>query len=212
MATIKIVDEIHPVRSNTSAISGGVTNGIYSRRNVSGLSLDRRSVRSADVEEAEDEHSDLRRDGDYKKRQVCASCSHLWYSYSIEVGLQRKDPAMVCGFLINLSRGGTDCARLTYQSIGVIYGDIGTSPLYVYSSTFSSEPAYDDLVGVLSLIIWALTIMVTIKYIFIVLRADNEGEGGTFSCYSLLTRYVSSISLPNHAPDQLTGTGKHLDT
>jgi K+ transporter len=44
---------------------------------------------------------------------------------------------------------------------------------------------------VLSIIIWALTIMVTIKYVFIILRADNEGEGGTFSCYSLLTRYVS---------------------
>jgi KUP system potassium uptake protein len=81
--------------------------------------------------------------------------------------------------------------RLAYQSIGVIYGDIGTSPLYVYSSTFSSEPSYDDLVEVLSLIIWTLTLIVTVKYVFIVLRADNEGEGGTFSCYSLLTRYVS---------------------
>lgn len=101
---------------------------------------------------------------------------------------------MVSGFLVHLHCGGADCGRLTYQSIGVIYGDIGTSPLYVYSSTFSSEPSYDDLVEVLSVIIWTLTIMVTVKYILIVLRADNEGEGGTFSCYSLLTRYVSSIS------------------
>jgi K+ transporter len=80
---------------------------------------------------------------------------------------------------------------LSYQSIGVIYGDIGTSPLYVFSSTFTAAPSYDDLVGVLSLIIWSLIMMVTIKYILIVLRADNEGEGGTFSCYSLLSRYVS---------------------
>jgi KUP system potassium uptake protein len=79
---------------------------------------------------------------------------------------------------------------LAYQSIGVIYGDIGTSPLYVYSSSFSSAPSYDDLVGVLSLILWSLFMMVTVKYILIVLHADNDGEGGTFSTYSLLSRYV----------------------
>ncbi|KAK4543691.1 hypothetical protein LTR36_005336 [Oleoguttula mirabilis] len=78
---------------------------------------------------------------------------------------------------------------LAYQSTGVIYGDIGTSPLYVYSSTFTSEPAEADLLGALSLIIWSLTIIVTIKYVLIVLRADDEGEGGTFAIYSLLSRY-----------------------
>jgi KUP system potassium uptake protein len=79
---------------------------------------------------------------------------------------------------------------LTYQSIGVIYGDIGTSPLYVYSSTFSSAPSRQDLVGALSIIIWSLFIMVTVKYVFVILRVDNDGEGGTFSTYSLLSRYV----------------------
>ncbi|KAI9709221.1 MAG: hypothetical protein M1812_007744 [Candelaria pacifica] len=82
---------------------------------------------------------------------------------------------------------------LAYQSIGVIYGDIGTSPLYVYSSTFTSEPSYEDLVGALSLIIWALTLMVTVKYMLIILRADDEGEGGTFACFSLLSRYANII-------------------
>ncbi|KAI0974294.1 potassium uptake protein [Xylaria arbuscula] len=77
------------------------------------------------------------------------------------------------------------------QSAGAIYGDIGTSPLYVFSSTFTAEPSHDSLVEVLSVIIWSLTIMVTFKYILIVLRADNQGEGGTFSCYSLLTRYAN---------------------
>lgn len=81
---------------------------------------------------------------------------------------------------------------LAYQSVGVIYGDIGTSPLYVYSSTFTSNPSYDDLLGALSLIIWTLTLMVSVKYILIVLRADDEGEGGTFAVYSLLSRYVRS--------------------
>jgi K+ potassium transporter len=86
--------------------------------------------------------------------------------------------------------GGKLMLWLAYQSIGVIYGDIGTSPLYVYSSTFSSAPSYKDLVGVLSLIIWSVFMMVTVKYIFIILYADNDGEGGTFSTYSLLSRYV----------------------
>ncbi|KAK8235949.1 potassium transporter hak-1 [Phyllosticta capitalensis] len=80
---------------------------------------------------------------------------------------------------------------LAYQSIGVIYGDIGTSPLYVYSSTFSSEPSHDDLLGALSLIIWSITLIVTIKYVLIVLYANDEGEGGTFAIYSLLSRYCN---------------------
>lgn len=80
---------------------------------------------------------------------------------------------------------------LAYQSIGVIYGDIGTSPLYVYSSTFNDNPSYDDLLGALSIILWTLTLMVSIKYICIVLSADDEGEGGTFALYSLLARYAN---------------------
>ncbi len=82
---------------------------------------------------------------------------------------------------------------LSYQSIGAIYGDIGTSPLYVYSSTFRTAPSYVDLIGVLSIIIWSLTLMVTVKYVLVILRADNNGEGGTFSTYSLLSRYVSTL-------------------
>jgi KUP system potassium uptake protein len=65
-----------------------------------------------------------------------------------------------------------------------------TSPLYVYSSTFSGPPSHDDLIGALSLIIWSLTLIVTIKYVSIVLLADDEGEGGTFAMYNLLSRYV----------------------
>ncbi|KAF1991390.1 potassium transporter [Aulographum hederae CBS 113979] len=80
---------------------------------------------------------------------------------------------------------------LAYQSIGVIYGDIGTSPLYVYSSTFSSAPSRQDLIGALSIVIWSLIMMVTVKYVLIILHADNEGEGGTFSTYALLSRYAN---------------------
>jgi len=85
---------------------------------------------------------------------------------------------------------GTQLLYLAYQSIGVIYGDIGTSPLYVFSGTFSADPSYDDLVGVLSLVIWSLLMMVTLKYVIVILHADNDGEGGTFSTYSLLARFA----------------------
>lgn len=86
--------------------------------------------------------------------------------------------------------GGFLLLWLSFQSTGVIYGDIGTSPLYVYSSTFSSQPSWDDLVGALSIIIWSLTLIVTVKYTFIVLSADDDGQGGTFALYSLLSRYT----------------------
>ncbi|KAJ5833421.1 potassium transporter 19 [Penicillium riverlandense] len=95
---------------------------------------------------------------------------------------------------------GWTLAWLSYQSLGVIYGDIGTSPLYVFSSTFSNEPSREDILGAVSLIIWALTIMVTIKYVCIVLNADDEGEGGTFAVYSLLSRYARIVRFdPRHA-------------
>ncbi|MCJ1477674.1 hypothetical protein MMC13_006347 [Lambiella insularis] len=106
---------------------------------------------------------------------------------------------------------------LSYQSVGAIYGDIGTSPLYVYSSTFKGPPSYDDLVGVLSIVIWSLTLMVTVKYVLVILRADNNGEGGTFSTYSLLSRYVnitnrdpreaSLIQMKRFNTGDLEGTG-----
>ncbi|KAF2129243.1 potassium transporter [Dothidotthia symphoricarpi CBS 119687] len=80
---------------------------------------------------------------------------------------------------------------LAYKSVGVIYGDISTSPLYVFSSTFTEPPKRMDLLGAVSLIIWSLTIIVTFKYVLLVLRADNDGEGGSFSTYALLSRYAN---------------------
>ncbi|RAK96384.1 potassium transporter 5 [Aspergillus ibericus CBS 121593] len=100
---------------------------------------------------------------------------------------------------------------LAYQSIGVIYGDIGTSPLYVYSSTFSEAPSRQDLIGVLSIIIWSISLMVTVKYIFIILWADNDGEGGTFSTYSLLSRYMN-ITHRDPREASLVQMKRHLST
>ncbi|KAJ4301462.1 hypothetical protein N0V90_003554 [Kalmusia sp. IMI 367209] len=112
----------------------------------------------------------------------------------------------------------TQVLMLAYQSIGVIYGDIGTSPLYVFSSTFTEEPDRSNLLGALSLIIWSLTLMVTVKYVIIILRADNDGEGGTFSTYSLLSRYANianrdpreatMIRMQRHQTDELSRSQK----
>ncbi|CAO2826044.1 unnamed protein product [Amaranthus hypochondriacus] len=81
---------------------------------------------------------------------------------------------------------------LAYQSFGVVYGDLSTSPMYVYKSTFSgSLRLYEEdveILGVLSLIFWTLTLIPLLKYIVFVLSADDEGEGGTFALYSLLCR------------------------
>ncbi|KAM1697208.1 potassium transporter 5-like [Malus sylvestris] len=81
--------------------------------------------------------------------------------------------------------------QLAFQSIGIVYGDIGTSPLYVYASTFSKGINHDDdILGVLSLIFYTLTLIPLIKYVFIVLLANDNGDGGTFALYSLLCRYA----------------------
>ncbi|KAJ4705815.1 Potassium transporter [Melia azedarach] len=82
---------------------------------------------------------------------------------------------------------------LAYQSLGVVYGDLSTSPIYVYKSTFSGSlrPYQEDheIFGVLSLIFWTLTLIPLCKYIIFVLAADDNGEGGTFALYSLLCRH-----------------------
>jgi KUP system potassium uptake protein len=78
---------------------------------------------------------------------------------------------------------------LVIGAIGVVYGDIGTSPLYAFREALASRPAEQEtaieVLGLLSLIVWAITITVTVKYIFFVTRADNKGEGGTLSLMSL---------------------------
>jgi KUP system potassium uptake protein len=83
---------------------------------------------------------------------------------------------------------------LAIGSIGVVYGDIGTSPLYalreaVLAATANGSPASEAVVlGILSLIIWALILVVTAKYVLILLRADNKGEGGTLALMALASR------------------------
>ncbi|XP_041011030.1 potassium transporter 6-like [Juglans microcarpa x Juglans regia] len=90
---------------------------------------------------------------------------------------------------------------LAYQSLGVVYGDLSISPLYVYKNTFAEDIGHsetnEEIYGVLSLVFWTLTLVPLLKYVFIVLRADDNGEGGTFALYSLLCRHARVSSLPN---------------
>ncbi|KAI3809185.1 hypothetical protein L1987_25155 [Smallanthus sonchifolius] len=90
---------------------------------------------------------------------------------------------------------------LAYQSLGVVYGDLSTSPLYVYKSTFAEDIHHsetnEEIFGVLSFVFWTLTLVPLFKYVFIVLRADDNGEGGTFALYSSICRHAKVSLLPN---------------
>jgi KUP system potassium uptake protein len=84
---------------------------------------------------------------------------------------------------------------LTLGSVGVVYGDIGTSPLYAFREALRpvSHDGVDrgEIIGLISLLFWTLTIIVTIKYVIFLLMADNDGEGGTLSLLALVTKAVS---------------------
>ncbi|XP_062233104.1 potassium transporter 24-like [Phragmites australis] len=91
---------------------------------------------------------------------------------------------------------------LAYQSLGVVYGEVATSPLYVYKSAFAGgdiehSEGNEEIYGVLSLVFWTLTLITLLKYVVVVLRADDDGEGGTFALYSLICRRVRAGLLPS---------------
>ncbi|MDO9565108.1 MAG: KUP/HAK/KT family potassium transporter, partial [Bradyrhizobium sp.] len=90
---------------------------------------------------------------------------------------------------------------LTLGSIGVVFGDIGTSPLYafreaVHAAAHGGPVTRDIVLGVLSMILWSLFIVVTAKYVLLLLRADNNGEGGTLSLTALAFRALGRRSTP----------------
>src|ERR1019366_3833143 len=79
---------------------------------------------------------------------------------------------------------------LAFGALGVVFGDIGTSPLYTLQVGIAPEPGRQpeaaDVLGVCSLIVWALTMVVTVKYLAFVMRADNRGEGGILALLALV--------------------------
>jgi len=92
--------------------------------------------------------------------------------------------------------GKPDVITLAVAAIGVVFGDIGTSPLYTMKEAFSgTHPVaanYDNVLGVLSLVFWALVIVVTLKYVVFMMRADNRGEGGIMALLALVLRATAS--------------------
>lgn len=82
-------------------------------------------------------------------------------------------------------------------ALGIIYGDIGTSPLYVFNAIIGDRVVNEELIlGTLSCIIWTLTLQTTIKYVVLVLKADNRGEGGTFALFALVRRRKKWLVIP----------------
>ncbi len=95
--------------------------------------------------------------------------------------------------MANAPKNPAALAALTLGALGVVYGDIGTSPLYALKEVFKGghvAPTADNILGVLSLIFWTLTVVVSLKYVLLILRADNNGEGGMIAMLALATTAV----------------------
>jgi KUP system potassium uptake protein len=92
---------------------------------------------------------------------------------------------------------GKKLALLTLTALGVVYGDIGTSPLYALKECFTGahgvDPTPENVIGVLSMIVWSLICVVSIKYIGFILRADNRGEGGILALLALLLQKTGGV-------------------
>ena len=91
----------------------------------------------------------------------------------------------------------SNTAALTLLALGVVFGDIGTSPLYAVKETFAPShgiPLDDEnILGGLSMIFWALMVVVSLKYVLLIMRADNRGEGGIMALLALATTRSRSI-------------------
>lgn len=103
--------------------------------------------------------------------------------------------------LVEKKNGSKLTAGMLLVTIGIVYGDIGTSPMYVMKSILEGNGGIgsvdrDFIIGALSLIIWTITLLTTIKHVLIALRADNRGEGGIFALYSLLKKCGKWLLIP----------------
>jgi len=87
---------------------------------------------------------------------------------------------------------GADLRKLALGALGVVYGDIGTSPLYALKECVTAPhgvaATHDNILGLLSLVFWSITLVVSVKYLLFVMRADNDGEGGVLALMALVAR------------------------
>ncbi|MCZ4481788.1 KUP/HAK/KT family potassium transporter, partial [Bifidobacterium bifidum] len=86
-------------------------------------------------------------------------------------------------------------------ALGVVYGDIGTSPLYTAQTFLAGQGGLGNVdreavLGMLSLVFWSITLITTVKYVLIAMRIDNNGEGGIFALYSLIRKYGAWLAIP----------------
>src|ERR1700761_4035958 len=134
----------------------------------------------------------------YKPRSLCyCAVKHFWDGpifMSSDVSVPAGETAAANGHGDAHSTAGFKALML--GSIGVVYGDIGTSPLYalreaVIAASAGGAVTPQAVLGVISLILWAMIIVVTFKYVVILLRADNNGEGGTLALMALAQRAVT---------------------
>ncbi len=97
-------------------------------------------------------------------------------------------------------RSPRELGALSLAALGVVYGDIGTSPLYALRECVSSAhgvaPTTENVLGILSLVTWALILVVTLKYLFFIMRADNDGEGGILALFALIMPRRNGVSGP----------------
>ena len=100
---------------------------------------------------------------------------------------------------VPFARQGTGFA-LALGALGVVFGDIGTSPLYALQTVFSIDhnsvkPTPVDVFGVISMVIWSITIVVSVKYVALIMRADNDGEGGILALVALLRENEDTLDI-----------------
>lgn len=101
---------------------------------------------------------------------------------------------------------------LILQTVGVVFGDIGTGPLYTFSVMFDKAPikGKDDVIGALSLVLYTLILIPLVKYVLVVLWANDDGEGGTFALYSLICRHARVSLIPNQLPSDARASSFRL--
>ncbi|CAI9096863.1 OLC1v1033102C1 [Oldenlandia corymbosa var. corymbosa] len=115
-------------------------------------------------------------------------------------------------------RGKWETVVLAYKTLGVVFGGLVTSPLYVYPSMQLKSPTEENYLGIFSIMFWTLTLIGVVKYASIAVRADDQGEGGTFALYSLLCRNINIdiLSSKRHraissSPQRISRLGKFFE-